>query len=228
MSGYSPNETLTRVYMNIWNFMKYRDIEPYNEPLRPEEFIEDIYKNDYVVIEANKKINVNGGIDKPVRIILIHHTAQQTMKTNDYKSIVSKLGTKWGEIIFVTQTNVTSHVAKFLTTMDRDAYRNKEFTHCEDHELKWCTCAKTTVYNYLYDKFIIEAPKHILMPEYRVLNLNEEREMLEAMRLKKSALPLIKKSDTMVVWSNAIKGSIIEIIRNDDVAGKSIYYRLVV
>jgi DNA-directed RNA polymerase subunit H (RpoH/RPB5) len=223
----SPNETLSQVYQNIFKFMVYRGLTPVDHQLDTAAFIEEIYNNDYIVIQAKQKIHEVGEVQwKPVKIVLLHHAAQQTMKAQDFKKIINHFTEKWLDIMFITQGQMSTHVSNHI--IELNSKPKVMDLKCVTHEERFCNCGKNTIYTYRYMRFIIEIPKHVMVPNYETLNRQQEVALLEELRCKKHNLPGIQRSDPMVVWSTAIKGSIIKIDRVDDVSGRSVYYRIVI
>ncbi|NPA86957.1 MAG: DNA-directed RNA polymerase subunit H [Candidatus Diapherotrites archaeon] len=69
---------------------------------------------------------------------------------------------------------------------------------------------------------------HVFVPKARILSKEEVEEVLRKYRVSKENLPKILETDPVVVELGAKKGDVIEFIRNSPVAGKSIYYRVVI
>jgi DNA-directed RNA polymerase subunit H (RpoH/RPB5) len=59
------------------------------------------------------------------------------------------------------------------------------------------------------------------------LKYEEEKEILDNLYITKSKLPIILISDPPIIWSSGIPGNIVEITRNDDITGMSLYYRVI-
>lgn len=217
----SPNETLSQVYQNVFKFFNYRGLKPLEPPLPTDKFIEEIYNNDYIFIDT-----VQEELQKPTVVVLLHHAAQQNMKAQDFKKILAAWAGKWMDVMFITQAPMSTHVANYIIELNsKDPVQD---INCDKHEQRFCNCGKSTVYTYQYMRFIIEVPKHVMVPEYITLTRQQEEDLLNMLKCKKQNLPGIQRSDPMVVWSTAIKGSIIKINRVDDVAGVSVYYRVVI
>lgn len=70
--------------------------------------------------------------------------------------------------------------------------------------------------------------KHEMVPEHVVLSEEEKREVLEKYNISEKQLPKILAKDPVVKAIGAKPGDVVKIIRKSPVAGKSIYYRLVV
>ena len=69
---------------------------------------------------------------------------------------------------------------------------------------------------------------HVFVPKARILSKEEVEELLKKYRVTKEMLPKILETDPVVVELGAKKGDVIEFIRNSPIAGKSVYYRVVV
>ena len=70
--------------------------------------------------------------------------------------------------------------------------------------------------------------QHELVPEHRVLSIEEAAEVLKVLGVKPSQLPRISINDPIVRLLGAKPGDIIEIRRRSPTAGESIAYRIVV
>lgn len=69
---------------------------------------------------------------------------------------------------------------------------------------------------------------HKLVPEHRVLNKKEKKELLEKYNIAPSQLPKIKSKDPGAMTVGAKKDDILEVMRDSPTAGETKYYRLVV
>ena len=75
------------------------------------------------------------------------------------------------------------------------------------------------------DRRILE---HELVPEHRVLSLEEAIEVLQRLGVSPNKLPWISINDPVARLLGAKPGDIIEIRRRSPTAGEAIYYRIVV
>ncbi len=75
------------------------------------------------------------------------------------------------------------------------------------------------------DRRILE---HELVPEHRILSLEEAASLLKKLGVKPSQLPWISINDPVVQLLGAKPGDIIEIKRRSPTAGEALYYRIVV
>ena len=70
--------------------------------------------------------------------------------------------------------------------------------------------------------------EHTLVPEFRVLSDEEKKEVFEKFNINEDNLPKILDSDPVIGKIGAKAGDVLEIKRTSEVAGKSVYYRVVV
>jgi DNA-directed RNA polymerase subunit H (RpoH/RPB5) len=74
---------------------------------------------------------------------------------------------------------------------------------------------------------------HKLVPEHRLLDEAEAKEVLEKLRITKDQLPKVRRSDPAIhvlerVHGPVEEGSIVQVTRLSETAGVSVAYRLVV
>lgn len=80
----------------------------------------------------------------------------------------------------------------------------------------------------LKDEVSFNPLNHELSPKYEVLSEEERINLLKTYKIKPSNLPKILDSDPAVKALGAKPGDIIKITRKSDLAGESVYYRLVI
>lgn len=69
---------------------------------------------------------------------------------------------------------------------------------------------------------------YVSSPQYEILTSDESAEFLESYHVKKNKLPIIFNNDPAALYLYVKKGDILRIIRNSEITGKSIGYRIVV
>lgn len=235
------DQIVISIYKNICEeFINYRKLNLDDPIMDNKTFSEEVFKKGYVSIKSS----INSKWKKNTYIILYHFITSDILKAADVKKIISKItkdnldteGEKTPfDIIIITQNPVSTHVSNYIREF-QSKYKelnenNSTASDVEclfDHEKIHCNCWKNNIYCYTYTNFIITVPKHVLVPEYKVLNGEERTEVISTLFTRKAKLPKIKRNDPCVIWSHAIAGDIIEFDRNDEVTGKSIYYRIVV
>ncbi len=70
--------------------------------------------------------------------------------------------------------------------------------------------------------------QHVLYSKHEKLSEKEKRELLKKYNITLKQLPKIRINDPAIKHLNVKPGDIIKITRNSPVAGKSIYYRVVI
>jgi DNA-directed RNA polymerase subunit H (RpoH/RPB5) len=78
-----------------------------------------------------------------------------------------------------------------------------------------------------YYNFACVIPDSASVCPHRVLSAEEARAVLEAGRISRADLPVIFTTDAPLVWLGAREGRVVEIVRDSQTAGTSVYYRRV-
>jgi len=228
------DQTVISIYNNICKeFIQYRKLVLKDTILDNKTLSEETFKKGYIII--NCEIDTNTDLTKNVFIILYHFISSDNLKAMDIKKMIQltnglNKSKESYDMIIITQNNVSTHITNFVKEHHaKEKNKTIDISKCLfEHDENNCNCQRNNIFLYTYSNFIITIPKHILVPEYRILNREERINVISSLITKKSKLPKIKKADPCVIWSNATTGDILEFIRNDEVTGKSIYYRLVV
>ncbi|NOY11523.1 MAG: DNA-directed RNA polymerase subunit H [Archaeoglobi archaeon] len=74
----------------------------------------------------------------------------------------------------------------------------------------------------------IRLQDHILVPKHELLSEEEAKEVLETLGIRKEDLPKIRADDPIAKEIGAKPGDIVRIIREDELVGRSVAYRLVI
>ncbi len=75
---------------------------------------------------------------------------------------------------------------------------------------------------------MVDVRKHVFVPEFRVLNDEEKKRILDKYNATEEQFPKIKRKDPMIAELNLKPGTLVEIVRDSPTAGKSVYYRVVI
>lgn len=85
---------------------------------------------------------------------------------------------------------------------------------------------KTEVFNEVF--FMINLLEHVCSPEYEVLTPDESKELLDTYHLSRRQMKLMLDSDPASLYLFLKKKQIVRIIRNSELTGKSVDYRIIV
>jgi len=242
----SVNNTLYSIYNNLYTFFNYRDLKPIDIKLEYDEFIKHIYNNEYCLIHTvNNTIINNDELDniknniynlkykninkyKITYVLLFHHSTEIHSKSPEIKKILNILSKTpfLYNIIIITKNMLSTHVKNYISTVNNKKLENTDTKKCLC-EYPYCECLKLKIFTYEYDRFSFIIPNHILYNKHRILNYEEEKNILDNLYITKAKLPIILISDPTIIWSSGIVGNIVEITRNDDITGMSLYYRVI-
>lgn len=242
----SLNNTLYSIYNNLYIFFNYRNLTSLDPKLEYDEFIKYIYNNEYCLIHTvNNKItdakelneiksniyNLKYKNTKNIKItyiLLFHHSTEVYSKSPEIKKILNILSKTpfLYNIMIITKNTLSTHVKNYISNINNKKLENITNKSCSCN-YNYCDCTKLNIFTYEYDRFTFIIPNHILYNKHRILTFEEEQEILENLYITKSKLPIILISDPPIIWSSGIVGNIVEITRNDDITGMSLYYRVI-
>lgn len=69
---------------------------------------------------------------------------------------------------------------------------------------------------------------HNSVPKHEILQEDEVKSVLDKYQIERGQLPKIKESDPVVKELGASAGDVVQITRNSQTAGESLYFRLVI
>lgn len=243
----SLNNTISTIYNNLYTFFEYRNLVPLDEKLDNDEFIKHIYNNEYFLIHTvngnitdnetkleirdnltNLKYNNKNKLYKITYVVLFHYATDIHSKSPEFKKIMNLLSKTpfLYNVIVITKNSLSTHVKNFIATINNKKFENLNTTEC-NCGYNYCSCLKLQIFTYEYERFTFIVPNHILANKHRILSYEEETELIETILTNKSKFPVIKIYDPLIIWSSGIVNNIVEITRNDDITGKSLYYRVI-
>ncbi len=221
------NYTLSKIYNNLFTFLKYKNLISLDNQIEDSEFIKNIFNNEYFIIKTisnqfqdqidnvnlfltDNKTNSNFNPDITVTyIIIFHYNSEIYSKTQEIKKVLNKfkkISLNYN-IILITKNNISTHVNNYIESIK----------------------SKLLIIPYTYKLFTIIIPEHILSNKHEILTDDETIDLLNnILYCKKNNLPKIKLRDPQIIWSPGKIGDIVKITRYDDITGISIYYRVIV
>ena len=75
---------------------------------------------------------------------------------------------------------------------------------------------------------VIDIFQSYLVPKHELLNEDKKAVLLKKLNISVKQLPRIKKDDPAIKYLKAKKADVIKVTRNSPVAGKDVYYRVVI
>lgn len=153
-------------------------------------------KEEFSVMYRNNEYDI---LNDKVLVYFIKDSKNVSKK--DLETIVSK-GVNYDKIIIISKEKCTPSVEKELMS--------QQYSHVE---------------LFIYQNLLMNISKHIYQPKFRVLSNEEVEEFLKSNKLKKTELPIIKKSDPIARYYGLRGGQVIKIIRQSPSAGEGIFYR---
>ncbi len=157
----------------------------------------------------------------------------ELMKKQKYVTISGK--NRRGEPSTVLLTNITSNVANHGDDFKRATSGLKGELLLVSNKLMKTNVKQLAkknydgrVHSYLHSHFIIDMTRAPMVSEHTIMTPEEIKNEIESHNITRKDLPLIKMSDTQIIWLGALEGDIIRITRFSESSGYSCMYRVVV
>lgn len=201
------------VYVNLVKMMtNYREIVLNSEPLSNDVLAQKLNHYEHVTI-TGKREDKTLKTPADVTTILIAPESNAASKSADFKKLLKSLpdikANKACELIFVSKDSLTNHIKKYLIQ-----FRAKN--------------PQIYVEDLSYNIFLIETPKHVLVPLHVRATDEEVAELCSTHYFSKDRLPKILASDPQAVWLGLRPGSVVKIYRASETAGHAWAYRICV
>lgn len=219
------NYALSKIYNNLFTYFKYKHLISLDEKLNDNEFIKNIFNDEYFIIKtvsnsySDEEIDlIKNNLDKKnfkrkdlkiTFIIIFHYNSEIYTKTQELKKVIQKFKKVEldYDIIIITKNSISTNVNNFLESIK----------------------PKINIIPYTFKLFTIIIPEHILSNKHEILNNEETNNLLtNILYCKKHNLPKIKITDPQIIWSIGKVDDVVKITRYDDITGISIYYRVII
>ena len=208
MDLYRPHLVYTNLIKMAANYRGINLTEGHQ--LTEEQLAAKMNHTEYTIIRGEK--NIKGKLI-PHYIILIAPDSKYVGKSQEFLKILKTIrkdpSDDPADILIVADVSIPNNI------------RNKvdEFTK-ENPKVDFTACK--------YDKFLIEAPKHVLVPKHVIADEEEVEAYCARHFTMRDKFPKIMASDTQAIWLGAKPGMVIKIYRLSELAGESIPYRFVI
>lgn len=199
-----------QVYNNLIKMMNYRGANVTSPDLSEGQMIEKLNHYNYVTITGSREGTL-------ITIILIAPTNEKNdyaTRSGNFKKLF-KLVPKFGpdenlELIFISELPLTSHIQKHLIQFKVEN-------------------PKVLIEDHTYDIFMIENPKHEIVPSHRIATQEEVDAFCLYFYISPENFPKIScKDDPQAIWLGARPSMVIAIDRASENAGFFPIYRFCV
>ena len=204
MSLYMPGV----VYENLVKMYGYRNIKLTEPILTSSELIKKLNHSESVLLKGERTEDDPRGKTE-LYTFLLSPGSKYSNKTVEFRKLLKQVpenSNKTIEIMFVSSTELTTFIVKQIET-HKKSYDNIQIEH------------------HLYDKFEIEIPKHVSVPEHIIMTEEETERVCREQSTMKENFPKISQNDTMAVWLGIHPGMLIKINRVSETACMSVAYR---
>lgn len=203
------------VYRNLIKFVDYRGAKLKSDVLKDKNVINTLNHNEYIMIESIRPSDdiraeyIHPKSSCKITIFMIAKGSKYGNQSNEAKKLFkiahknNKL--RYHEIIFISDIAFKASLTKLLLS-NSDKHISAE--------------------NYSYDIFMLEVPKHSLVPEHKIITIKQLDDFCKKYYISPSNMPKISRKDPMAVWLGLKPGICVEIIRPSDNAGYAHVYRI--
>jgi len=201
-----------KVYKNLIKMLIYRGVEVKSEILAPDVIVQKLNHFEFITINGYRAASSMQG-SAHIVIMLIAPMSKYSAKSADFKKLLKGLpkipAGENLETIFVSKETLTIHIKKLLIVF-REAN------------------PKLIIDSYVYDNFMINVPKHVLVPAHSIATLQEVSEYCHNYYTKKELFPRMRTDDVMAIWLGIRPGMVAKVIRESETAGEAVVFRICV
>lgn len=145
--------------------------------------------------------------DDPTDHIFVFFIDEPKVGVKSIKSVAEKMRSDGvSRSIIVIQEKITPFARQSLTEM-QPKYLIEVFKEAE---------------------LLVNITKHVLVPEHRVLTVEEKQTLLARYKVKETQLPRIQFNDPVARYYGMSRGQVVRIVRPSETAGRYVTYRFCV
>lgn len=194
------------VYENLHKMLKYRHAVSAEPPMSESALAAAMNNSEYTIIKARRQARPDHGVaESDLWIYLIAPGSTFATKTAEFRRLTAIAKPEGGrplELMFVS-------ALPFKPQLMKEVGVTKYYT--EAHS---------------YDKFLLEAPAHEMVPKHEIASLTELNDHFEMYGGDPKIFQWIKVTDVQAVWIGLKLGQVCKITRMSELAGTAIAYRL--
>lgn len=164
-----------------------------------EKFGADVRREDLTIMASKK--------DDPTEQVFVFFPDEPKVGVKTIKLLAERMRNEGVQrAIMVTQANMTPFAKQCLSEM-APKYYIELFQEAE---------------------LLVNITKHTLVPEHRILTVEEKQTLLDRYKVKDTQLPRIQFSDPVARYFGMKRGQVVRIVRPSETAGRYVTYRLCV
>lgn len=200
--------SMMTIYNNVIAMFRYRNVRLISARIDDEdELIKTLNRSNHVIIVGEK--DDLDGTKVSVRAIVLANDSKTSVKSTDIASMIKRIEEVKAvcEVIFVSLNGVNS-VSKMIDKGTLNPASPIRFLE-----------------DLTYSTFVIEIPKHVLIPKHRLMQKDEVKAIAKNAKIMRENMQIIRSTDPMAIWIGARSGDVVEIERLSELAMTAIAYR---
>ncbi|KAJ2752846.1 DNA-directed RNA polymerases II 24 kDa polypeptide (RNA polymerase II subunit 5) [Coemansia aciculifera] len=143
--------------------------------------------------------------DDPTSQMFVFFPDHKSVGITPIKEYISKMAKESvSSAIIVYRHTLTSMASKLMSEFS-GKYRMEKFNEAD---------------------LLVNITEHELVPQHKVLNDEQKKEILKRYRLKETQLPRIQQEDPVARYYGMCRGQVVQIIRPSETAGRYVTYRM--
>ncbi len=200
------------IYGNILDYLSITGYTPLNDDgsdykkKDKDDFVKTLQFYSYIKIRATSQ-QPETGMGPSIAYIFFIGSDELVSKSSEFRKLLNVIPEKDVTIITVSREGIKTPVKKFL-----HGYTKK------------------TIYikDLYYDQFKIDPRKSVMVPKHTICSEDEVKKLMSDGKIESiSNCPIIRHTETQVLWIGGKPGQLVKIERPTDM-GVDLYYRVIV